>query len=450
MYLMNYVTPTLKLVGDYEHNINNNSKDKKNCIFAFVATSVEVLDESLMPFCLRSYVSSPNKLVEEFNSWFQRRIMTSKRKQQVDLIENYIFNKNPKILSSQNIDKIMFASVTDKYWLSKHNIVITKDEYDKKMIGLNKSLAQGNDEFGNLCFTQNPYILKNKDFFKTNNNTITFFNSYNYCLGGITNKRWLYNKHKNKLELVKQRNEAYGQEPINEIIATKMLKYFKFPHLPFVEYVFFIDGMELCSKCENFIGEKEELVPMSDIVRVLKKNPEHSMYTHVVSCLEFLEIPNASEYIDEMIIFDRLSLNFDRHLGNFGAIRDVETGQFTRMSPLFDFGSCCFFNYNNEIKTKDGKNNSRTLLFMERIHELEEQGKIPKLPESLIEILKTELNNYIYTSLDMDNHIINKMLEINSLSNNHKNIDSYIIDTKKDNDIPKEKLLTNEELSRTL
>ena len=43
-----------------------------------------------------------------------------------------------------------------------------------------------------------------------------------------------------------------------------------------------------------------------------------------------------------MIIVDRIIMNFDRHLGNFGFMRDVDTGKYTRFAPLFDFGNAFF------------------------------------------------------------------------------------------------------------
>ena len=47
----------------------------------------------------------------------------------------------------------------------------------------------------------------------------------------------------------------------------------------------------------------------------------------------------AKEYIDSMITADRILGNDDRHLGNFGFIRDAQTGRLLRFAPLFDSGS---------------------------------------------------------------------------------------------------------------
>ena len=50
-------------------------------------------------------------------------------------------------------------------------------------------------------------------------------------------------------------------------------------------------------------------------------------------------VGNAKEYVDSMIAADHILGNDDRHLGNFGFIRDVETAGITGFAPLFDSGS---------------------------------------------------------------------------------------------------------------
>ena len=50
-------------------------------------------------------------------------------------------------------------------------------------------------------------------------------------------------------------------------------------------------------------------------------------------------IKDADDYVDAMIAADHILGNDDRHLGNFGFIRDVETAGITGFAPLFDSGS---------------------------------------------------------------------------------------------------------------
>lgn len=50
-----------------------------------------------------------------------------------------------------------------------------------------------------------------------------------------------------------------------------------------------------------------------------------------------LEVP-CVEYLQKMFILDYIMLNEDRHLNNFGVIRDVKTLEWKQICPIFDTG----------------------------------------------------------------------------------------------------------------
>ena len=52
----------------------------------------------------------------------------------------------------------------------------------------------------------------------------------------------------------------------------------------------------------------------------------------------FYGIKDAREKLENMYILDFLILNEDRHLGNFGIIRDVNTLEWLDVAPIFDNG----------------------------------------------------------------------------------------------------------------
>ena len=51
-----------------------------------------------------------------------------------------------------------------------------------------------------------------------------------------------------------------------------------------------------------------------------------------------------SDSIRDMLVFDALTYNEDRHFGNFGLLRDNHTGKITAPAPVFDNG-ISLFNY---------------------------------------------------------------------------------------------------------
>lgn len=60
-------------------------------------------------------------------------------------------------------------------------------------------------------------------------------------------------------------------------------------------------------------------------------------------------VPNAKEYLQKMIILDYIMANEDRHLGNFGIIRDVESLQWVSICPIFDTGRSLNTNITNKF-----------------------------------------------------------------------------------------------------
>ena len=61
-------------------------------------------------------------------------------------------------------------------------------------------------------------------------------------------------------------------------------------------------------------------------------------YEKYITILERHGITNAREKIENMFILDYLIMNEDRHLNNFGIIRDVNTLEWLDIAPIFDNG----------------------------------------------------------------------------------------------------------------
>ena len=72
--------------------------------------------------------------------------------------------------------------------------------------------------------------------------------------------------------------------------------------------------------------------------------------------------------MDLTLLLDYIVLNEDRHFGNFGLIRDANTGEFLRSAPLFDTGSSLFFDSQRisrtSVESKPFNKNFETQLAM--------------------------------------------------------------------------------------
>lgn len=126
------------------------------------------------------------------------------------------------------------------------------------------------------------------------------------------------------------------QQPYNEVAASQIMQGLGIEH---VEYKLLIEDGRPLSLCKNFVDTETEFVPANLIRSVLPKSKNDNEYTHFVKCAEKLEIPNVKELLDNLLTIDFLIENTDRHYGNFGFIRNVNTLKFTGPAPVFDSGT---------------------------------------------------------------------------------------------------------------
>ena len=71
----------------------------------------------------------------------------------------------------------------------------------------------------------------------------------------------------------------------------------------------------------------------------LEKSNNVSDYERYVSILESHGIKDVKKKLSDMYIVDYLMLNTDRHMKNYGIIRNVKTLKWERITPIFDTGT---------------------------------------------------------------------------------------------------------------
>ena len=90
----------------------------------------------------------------------------------------------------------------------------------------------------------------------------------------------------------------------------------------------------LCSACELFTSKEYSFVPVGSIVRKGGMKAVRAYYESLGP-----EFVNA---LNEMIVFDAVICNTDRHFGNFGFLVDNKTNRIVKPAPLFDHGNALF------------------------------------------------------------------------------------------------------------
>lgn len=136
--------------------------------------------------------------------------------------------------------------------------------------------------------------------------------------------------------LVKGGSNPFRQQPLNEVIAARIMDSLGIAHIPYT--VYWEKGAPY-SICEDFVTRDTELIPAWRIFRIKKKSNNISVYQHFVECAEALGLRDVVPFLDRMIVLDYIIANEDRHLNNFGALRNADTLEWAGMAPIYDSGS---------------------------------------------------------------------------------------------------------------
>ena len=117
-----------------------------------------------------------------------------------------------------------------------------------------------------------------------------------------------------------------GNEPYSEYYSCQLLKELG---IPYIDYDLEMYQGELVSVCKIFTSKDIAYVPIHLVANIDNLDKAYNW------CLEH----NLEEAFGDMILFDALIYNHDRHLGNFGILKDNHTGEILGMAPIFDNGA---------------------------------------------------------------------------------------------------------------
>ena len=155
---------------------------------------------------------------------------------------------------------------------------------------------------------------------------------------GWLKKKWTIRGGKRCL--IKGGSGATWQEPYNEVLASRIMKRLG---ISCVIYSLLTEGTYPYSICEDFVTPDTELISAWHIMQTKKKENHVLVYQHYLDCCEILNIPDVKKSVEQMIVLDYLILNEDRHLNNFGVIRDANTLKYIGAAPIYDSGTSLWF-----------------------------------------------------------------------------------------------------------
>lgn len=134
-----------------------------------------------------------------------------------------------------------------------------------------------------------------------------------------------------------------GNEPYSEFYAYQIGKILGMNVVP---YSLSKWKNTLCSTCELFTSKDVSFAPVGRIVRSGGMQAVREYYKKLGAEFE--------KALNDMLVFDALIFNTDRHYGNFGFLIDSHTNRIMAPAPLFDHGNSLFhFAVGDALKSKE-------------------------------------------------------------------------------------------------
>ncbi len=302
------------LITEYNENSN------------FFDEIYEVINIEYAPYIVKSYYVENDINNSSFrmnlSQWFKGRGIPSWR----DKLDLLLHRLN---ISTQNelLDKAFGLSLTDQYWLKPCSLDINYEDINF----FDNDFEYG--EFMSASLSKNSNVITNEESLKTPNNTTN----------GMLKKAWIIENGTRYLIKGGYKNEIL--QPFNEVLASEICRRLEFNHVP---YTIDIYKDMVVSKCPCFINKDSEFITAYQIKNGMKKHDDKQDYEDYIKVLENNGIKDARIKLENMYILDFLIMNEDRHLNNFGIIRDVNTLKWLDVAPIFDNGQSLNIEYYDE------------------------------------------------------------------------------------------------------
>jgi hypothetical protein len=255
----------------------------------------------------------PSRL--SLNNWWQGRAIPASRSGLREALESLKVSSTGLLLL-----KCQGLSLSDQYW-------VNPSENPLKWADINFFENEFSEDVGNALFGATP-----------KGHAISLVSPDNTSDGWLR-KKWVIVE--GRRILLKGGSEPFYQEPLNEVLATRIMKRLGVSH---TSYSLIWDNDRPLSACEDFVTPNTELISAWQIFATARKANNDSDYQHYVNCCENLGIPDVIANLDRMLALDFMIANSDRHFNNFGALRDAETLKWIGPAPIFDSGTSLWHN----------------------------------------------------------------------------------------------------------
>ena len=260
---------------------------------------------------------SSNLTEEELLKWINRRKAPKNRQFVEKILSAFDDSDNPM----KYVDVSHALSLNDAYW-------ITNDIMEYKWDELNLYSHPFDEALSYVAFT--GYSQK----------VSGLLSSPEITSSGMLKKCW--SNREDGIYLLKgddvfQSNDGRSQAT-HEFYAAQVAEAFGIEHIDYglEEFHHRNGNKEIVCICKLFTSENEGFVDASIVAGDKGVDVNNLDMSSLSVQKEFSDW--FGEFYADMMVFDSLIINRDRHLGNFGMIVDNNTGGYLRPAPLFDNG----------------------------------------------------------------------------------------------------------------
>ena len=304
---------------------------RKDQTYAISAMQVDEQNRHLLPFELRQGISP-----ELLESWLAKRISVLGRKTLACIEQARNLDRN---------DMLRFAKLThalslnDAFWLKpldsnlswqEVNLFVNDFSEELGMIGLS-----GSAEKAVALASRSPQ----------------------YTLKGAMAKCWFRRVDKTCLCKVDSRKKDFiSSQACMEWVAANVARAFDISHVAYsLEWRSTRNGQRVGCLCNNFASERVGFVEAANFYRfcgipdTMLRNEE---LFRDPAFQRRLSGYFPHEHMEDMMVFDFLIGNVDRHMGNYGLLYDTDTGEILEPAPVFDNG-LSFFSWDEPPESAD-------------------------------------------------------------------------------------------------
>lgn len=305
------------LTFDYEKTIDKITLGE---VTSYKIKHIKILEPDLLPAGYPNTVDS-----SKLKKWIERRKIPRNRKN----MEN-IFNLKLKELELDNnsfmnyIDISYGLSLNDSYWIVPADKELYWKDYNlyknrfSEIVSLIAFGEKRTSEIGDI---------------KT---------SPEYTTDGMLAKCWTVLN--DEIVLLKKSSEHHKKEAFAEYYMCQIAEIMGFEH---IKYDIINYHKNIVSSCSLFTNEDTGFIPMYYCMK------QEDTFKEGAKLLEAVTKIYGKEKIEDLMLFDSLIYNTDRHLGNFGMLVDNNTRKLLKPAPIFDNGNSILSFLNEETAIED-------------------------------------------------------------------------------------------------